>query len=195
MKYEKNFFIGVSIGYMPCLEQDIFGSVNRSLRFHPHTSAGKVLAPFFSDGPCIGFFSTLHYITSHHITLKHIHKITLHYITLHNITLYHITLQNFQNSFLLNAPSHYISVLNSDRPCISFFFHHLITLISNGPVLVSFEFLNVLLQFIPLHSNTMDPLFKNTPNTIHYIHCSFQIGRYRFLRKPTDNPDQRFISS
>ena len=63
------FSVGVSIRYIPCLEQDIFGSVNRSLRFHPHTSAGKVLAPFFSDGPCIGFFSTLHYIISHQMAL------------------------------------------------------------------------------------------------------------------------------
>ena len=71
------------------------------------------------------FNLTLHYITSHCITLKHIHKITLHYITLHNIALYHITLQNFQDLFLLKATSHYISVLNSDRPCLSFFFSSL----------------------------------------------------------------------
>ena len=85
------FSVGVSIRYIPCLEQDIFGSVNRSLRFHPHTSAGKVLAPFFSDGPCIGFFSTLHYITSHHMALLWSTYIKILYITLYCITLHYKT--------------------------------------------------------------------------------------------------------
>ena len=184
---------------MPCLELDIFGSVNRSLRFHPHTSAGKVLAPFFSDGPCIGFFSTLHYIISHQMALlcsTYIKLLYITYIALHNITLYHITLQNIQNSFLLKAISHYISVLNSDKPCISFFF--ITSLHYSFQMGLYWFLLNVTLQFIPLHSNTLDHLVKNTPNTIHIIHCtlhSFQIGRYRFPHKPNYNPDQRFISS
>ena len=84
------FRLGFQLG-IPSLEQDIFGSVNRSLRFHPHTSAGKVLAPFFSDGPCIGFFSTLHYITLHHMALLWSTYIKLLYITLHCITLQYIT--------------------------------------------------------------------------------------------------------
>ena len=143
------FSVGVSIRYIPCLEQDIFGSVNRSLRFHPHTSAGKVLAPFFSDGQCIGFFSTLHYIISHQMALlwsTYIKLLYITYITLQNITLYHITLQNIQNSFLLKAISHYISVLNSDKPCISFFssLHNTLILsflmVINSDTLIVFQF-------------------------------------------------------
>ena len=156
---KRMFFIGVSIRYMPCLEQDIFGSVNRSLRFHPHTSAGKVLAPFFSDGPCIGFFSTLHYITSHHMALLWSTYIKLLYITLHYITLHYITLHYKAFRIRFFWMLHHITFQYSiqiDHVLVSFFN----TSLNSFQMGLHWFLLNDTSQFIPLRSNTMDHLSK-----------------------------------
>ena len=92
----------------------------------PTHQRGKCSHHSFQMGRVLVSFQP--YITLHHIKWHYFEahtKIPLHYITLHNITVYHIIQQNFQDLFLLKATSHYISVLNSDRPCLSFFFSSL----------------------------------------------------------------------
>ena len=136
MKYEQVIF---RLGF----QSDLYHVLSRTGYFwvgqqitqvpSPHISGESARTILFRWAVYWFLFNlTLHYITSHGATLKHIHKNTLHYIILHNITL-----QNFQNSFLLKAISHNISAL--DVLVLVSFFHHFITLISNRPVLVSFE--------------------------------------------------------